>query len=262
MSTHDEASQRERIVEICRRIHQRGWLASTDGNVSVRLGNDRILATPTGVHKGFLSADDLIVVDRGGRKLQGSRDPSSELRMHLAAYDERPDIHAVVHAHPTFCIVLSLARVSLAKCLLPEMVLTFGSIPTTAYTTPTTEEVPREIRKWVRTYDAIVLDRHGSLTIGSDLQDAYNKLERMEHVAEITYRARLLGPLEPLSCEQVVHLQDVAKQLGLPERKILESPCDACSTCKPSTGTASLSDDMVRRVTEETLRALHARRDR
>jgi ribulose-5-phosphate 4-epimerase/fuculose-1-phosphate aldolase len=164
MSASEEAALRDGIVEICKRIHARGWLASTDGNVSVRLDDDRILATPTAIHKGFMSADDVIVVDRQGRKLQGTRQPSSELRMHLAAYEERPDVRAVVHAHPTFCIVLSLAGVSLAKCLLPETVLTFGAIPTTAYTTPTTEEVPIEIRKWVRTFDAVVLERHGSLT--------------------------------------------------------------------------------------------------
>ena len=275
MTSPDQSSLRDRIVEICKRIHARGWLASTDGNVSVRLDDERILATPTGIHKGFMSADDLIVVDRQGRKLQGTRQPSSELRMHLAAYEERPDVRAVVHAHPTFCIVLSLAGVSLAKCLLPETVLTFGAIPTTAYTTPTTEEVPIEIRKWVRTFDAIVLERHGSLTVGADVFDAYNKLERMEHVAEITYRARLLGPLQPLSCDQVTHLQNVAKGLGLPERKLLDSPCDSCTVCKsdgpverqpaPALQAAprtlpeaqAPNDEMIQRVTQAMAIALH-----
>ncbi len=280
MTSSDEASLRERIVEVCKRIHARGWLASTDGNVSVRLDDDRILATPTAIHKGFMSADDVIVVDRQGRKLQGTRQPSSELRMHLAAYEERPDVRAVVHAHPTFCIVLSLAGVSLAKCLLPETVLTFGSIPTTAYSTPTTEEVPDEIRKWVRTFDAMVLDRHGSLTVGTDLYDAYNKLERMEHVAEITYRARMLGPLQPLSCDQVTHLQNVARGLGLPERKLLDSPCETCTVCKtdapaqrkpalaPQTPVVAASvlsapsDELIQRVTKAMQRALEPGGDR
>lgn len=262
--SREEAALRERIVEVCKRLHVRGWLASTDGNVSVKLGDGRILATPTAIHKGFMSPDDVIVVDLQGRKLQGTREPSSELRMHLAAYEERSDVRAVVHAHPTFCIVLSLAGVSLAKCLLPETVLTFGSIPTAAYTTPTTEEVPAEIRKWVRTFDALVLDRHGSLTIGTDLFDAYNKLERMEHVAEITYRARLLGPLQPLSCDQVTHLQQVARGLGLPERKLLDSPCDSCTACAtsaahdPSPRADLSSDEMIARVTNAMHRALGA----
>jgi L-fuculose-phosphate aldolase len=216
---------------VCRRIYERGWIAASDGNVSVLLGPDRVLATPTGINKGLMTEDDLIVTDRRGQRLSGTRPPSSELRMHLAAYDERPDVGAVVHAHPTNCIAFSLAGVSLAQCLLPEIVFTFGSIPTTAYTTPTTDEVPDEIRRWIRDFDAMILDRHGSLTVGADVHAAYDKLERMEHVAEITFRARQLGPLRPLSPEQIARLQAVGRGLGLPERKILGSPCDHCNAC-------------------------------
>lgn len=229
MSTEREA--RRDIVDVCRQIYARGWITATDGNVSVLLGPDRVLATPTAINKGKMTEDDLIVVDRKGAVVSGTRKPSSELRMHLAAYDERPDVRAVVHAHPTNCIAFSLAGVSLAQCLLPEIVFTFGSIPTTAYTTPTTEEVPNEIRKWLRDFDAMILDRHGSLTVGADVHAAYDKLERMEHVAEITFRARQLGPIKPLSPEQIRKLQAVGRGLGLPERKILGSPCDHCNAC-------------------------------
>jgi L-fuculose-phosphate aldolase len=228
-----ERQARRDVVEVCRRIYAHGWLASTDGNVSVLLDPQRILATPTGVHKGYVHEDDLIVVDRTGRKLTGARAASSELRMHLATYEERADVRAVVHAHPTNCIAFSLAGVSLAQCLLPEIVFTLGSIPTTAYTTPTTDEVPAEIRKWVRDFDALILDRHGSLTLGKDVFEAYDKLERMEHVAEITFRARQLGTLRPLSCEQIERLQAVGRGLGRPERRLLESPCDRCNVCTP-----------------------------
>jgi L-fuculose-phosphate aldolase len=229
-----ESDARRDIVEVCRAVYQRGWIAATDGNVSVRLGPDRVLATPTGIHKGKMSEGDLLVVDMRGEVVRGSRRPSSELRMHLAAYEERPDVRAVVHAHPTNCIAFSLAGVSLAQCLLPEIVFTFGSIPTTAYTTPTTEEVPDEIRTWLRDFDAMILDRHGSLTVGADVHAAYDKLERMEHVAEITFRARQLGPLRPLSPEQIARLQAVGRGLGLPERKILGSPCEHCNACSGS----------------------------
>ena len=230
-----EQKARRDVVEVIRRVYARGWIAATDGNVSVLLSPDRVLATPTGINKGSMTEDDLIVVDRKGTRVSGTRAPSSELRMHLAAYDERPDVRAVVHAHPTNCIAFSLAGVSLAQCLLPEIVFTFGSIPTTAYTTPTTEEVPREIRRWVRDFDAMILDRHGSLTVGSDVFAAYDKLERMEHVAEITFRARQLGPIRPLSPDQIAHLQAVGRGLGLPEKKILASPCDHCNACPSST---------------------------
>ena len=229
-----ETSEREvrrSIVDVCRRIYAHGWIAATDGNVSALLGPDRIVCTPTGINKGTMGEDDLIVIDRRGNKVAGTRPPSSEILMHLAAYDERPDVGGVVHAHPTTCIAFSLAGISLAQCLLPEIVFTFGSIPTTAYTTPTTQEVPDEVRKWLRDFDAMILERHGSLTVGADVFAAYDKLERMEHVAEITFRARMLGPVRPLAREQVDRLREVGRGLGLPERKILPTPCEHCNAC-------------------------------
>jgi L-fuculose-phosphate aldolase len=276
MDRSAERAARRDIVAVCRRIYERGWIAATDGNVSVLLGPDRVLATPTGINKGTMSEDDLIVVDRQGKTISGTRKPSSELLMHLAAYDERPDVKAVVHAHPTNCIAFSLAGVSLAQCLLPEIVFTFGSIPTTAYTTPTTDEVPKEIRKWLRDFDAMILDRHGSLTVGPDVHVAYDKLERMEHVAEITFRARQLGPIRPLPPEQIARLQAVGRGLGLPERKIIGSPCDHCNAC-PGHGAAQPApitlgagpkdpraegadlDDLVRRVSAQVGRAIGGR---
>lgn len=276
-----ETSEREvrrHIVEVCRRIYARGWITATDGNVSALVGSERIVCTPTAINKGSMSEDDLIVIDRRGKKLSGTRPPSSEILMHLAAYDERPDVGGVVHAHPTNCIAFSLAGISLAQCLLPEIVFTFGSIPTTAYTTPTTEEVPNEVRKWLRDFDAMILDRHGSLTVGTDVFAAYDKLERMEHVAEITFRARMLGPIRPLAREQVERLREVGRGLGLPERKIVGMPCDHCNACPGERSAApvqlgrgpgvvaaeqpSAENDvnaMIRRVTETTEEALRRR---
>lgn len=264
-----ERQARHDIVDVCRRIYTRGWIAATDGNVSVLLDPGRILATPTAVNKGTMTEDDLIVVDRKGVKITGARAPSSELKMHLAAYDERPDVRAVVHAHPTNCIAFSLAGVSLAQCLLPEVVFTFGAIPTTAYTTPTTEEVPNEVKRWLRDFDAMILDRHGSLTVGADVHAAYDKLERMEHVAEITFRARQLGPIRPLTPEQIERLRAVGRGLGLPERKLVASPCEHCNAC-PAGGQVAVAaqaapsaeqggadlDEMVRRVSASVGRSI------
>jgi len=243
-----EQRARRDIIEVCRRVYSHGWLAATDGNVTVLLDDNRIVATPTGVHKGYMLEDELIVLDRAGKVLAGTRPPSSELEMHLAVYDERPEVRSVLHAHPTTCIALSVAGVRLEQCLLPEVVFTFGSIPTAAYTTPTTREVPDELRKWVREFDAIILDRHGSVTVGENVFDAYNKLERLEHVAEITYRASLLGTVQPLTCEQVTRLQNVGRNLGLPERKLLNSPCE-----QPAEEPTDL-DAMVRRVQNKLAR--------
>ena len=225
-----ETQTRRDIVEVCRRVYSRGWLAATDGNASVLLPNGYVLTTPAGIHKGYMNEHDLVVIDRAGKTIDGNKPPSSEIAAHLAAYEERGDIRSVLHAHPTNCIALSLADVRLDQCLLPEVVIAFGSIPTAAYATPGSHEVAVEMRKWVRNFDAVILERHGSITVGANIYDAYNKLERLEHVAEITFRARLLschpGYLRTLTCEQLSSLQSARREAGLPERTLLGSPCD------------------------------------
>ncbi len=226
----NEDEHRKDIVEICRRIYQKGWIAASDGNVSVRLPRGRILATPTKLHKGFITERDLVVIDMEGRQISGKYAPSSEIRMHLYTYEKRPEIMSVVHAHPTYCVAFTLAKVSLAKCMLPEVVFTLGSIPTAAYSTPTTEEVPQSIQKYIKDFDAIILERHGSLTAGKTVFDAYNLLERIEHVAQITHAARQLGDLHPLTDNQIEKLKQVGSDLGLPQKKILKE-CETCNAC-------------------------------
>ncbi len=230
MQAISERQARKDIVEIGKRIHSHGWISSTDGNISVRLGKNRLLTTPTGIHKGYMQESDLVVTDLEGKLLTGTRKPSSELMMHLTCYNQREEIGAVIHAHPTLCIAFSLARITLAKCLLPEVVFTLGSIPTAEYSTPTTDEVPQSIENLIADYDAVILERHGSLTVGKSLFDAYNTLERMEHVAEITHKARQLGEVHPLNAEQMDKLLNVSKRLGLKERKF-EHHCEGCNAC-------------------------------
>ena len=226
-----ESQHRKDIVEVCKRIHGRGWISSTDGNVSVRLRDDRILITPTGIHKGFMSERDLIVADLSGKVIAGKAKPSTEIVLHATCYRERPEVNAVVHAHPTMSVAFSLAGITLAKCLLPEVVFTLGSIPTADYAPPATEEVAESIRKYIKEYDAIILERHGSLTVGEDVFSAYNTLERMEHVAEITYHARQLGAITPLSPAQIERLRQVGDRQGWPRRKIADEVCNNCNAC-------------------------------
>ncbi len=234
----NEDEHRKDIVEICRRTYKQGWIAASDGNVSVRLPRNRVLTTPTKLHKGFITERDLVIIDMDGKPISGKYGPSSEIMMHLECYKMRPEIEAVVHAHPTYCVAFSLAGVTLAKCMLPEVVFSLGSIPTASYSTPTTEEVPQSIQEYVKDFDAIILERHGSLTIGKTVFDAYNLLERIEHVAQITHAARQLGDLNPLSQEQIGKLKKVGENLGLPPRKILQR-CQSCKAC-PSGKLASL----------------------
>jgi len=187
-------------------MYQKGFIASSEGNVSVRLGSDCLLVTPRGVHKGFLCSDQLVVTDLNGRKLSGDLAPSTELQLHLLAYQERPDITAVIHAHPTMAIACSLAGISLADGVLPEVITGLGAIPTAPYATPGTAEAAEVVRSAIHHYDAIILERHGSVTVGKTLQDAYSKLEMLEHSARILSLARLLGPVSPLPPEEVARL--------------------------------------------------------
>jgi len=224
----EEADGRTQIVKVCRRMYERGMIAGTDGNVSLRLSGDRILITPSGVHKGDLTEQDLVITDRQGAPLQGRRRPSSEILMHLLCYQVREDVGAVVHAHPVNAVALALSGISLANCVLPESCLSLGFIVTAPYTTPGTEEVPRVLRDLVTRAEAVLLDRHGSLTMGPDLTVAYNRLESVEHTAKITLAARTLGPVSPLSERQVEQLRQVAKKYGWAE---IPRGCEECNAC-------------------------------
>jgi L-fuculose-phosphate aldolase len=195
MSTQQQLKQE--IVCICRMLHRKNYLAATDGNVSVRLG-DRLLTTPSGVHKGLMEADQVITVDLSGRVLEGEGKPTSEIRMHLLAYELRPEVGAVVHAHLPYATACTLAGIDLLEPILPEVVITLGGIPTAPYATPGTDEVPNSIREFICDYDAILLSRHGAMTVGRDVRDAYNKMEKLEHTARVVLAARLQGQLRPL----------------------------------------------------------------
>lgn len=201
-----EREYRIELVEICRLMYQKNLITSTDGNVSVRFREDRFLITPSGVHKGFLTPDQLIVADLKGQKISGKLNASLEIQMHVGVYEQRPEICAVVHAHPIHCIAFTLCGIDLGKDVLPEVVLSVGEIPIVPYTTPTSYEVPEKIKSYIEKYDALILDRHGTLTIGKTLFEAFNKLERLEHVAQVMFVARQLGPVKHLSQEQLQKL--------------------------------------------------------
>jgi L-fuculose-phosphate aldolase len=199
------------IVRICRMLHKKNYLAATDGNVSVRLG-DRVLTTPSGVNKGLLEADQVITVDLWGKVLMGEGRPTSEIRMHLLAYELRPDVLAVVHAHLPYATGCTLAGIDLLEPILPEVVITLGGIPTAPYATPGTEEVPEAVREFIPAYDAILLSRHGAMTVGVDVMDAYNKMEKLEHTARVVLAARLQGPVPPLPATEVEKLRRLGEK--------------------------------------------------
>jgi len=201
-----EEELRDEIAGVCRRICEKGFVAATDGNVSARLDGERLLVTPSRMSKGDVTPDSLVVCDMDGTKLSGERRPTSEVLLHLAVYEEREDVGAVIHSHAPFATALTVAGVSLADPVLPEVAVSFGKIPTTRYATPSSSEGPEVIRELIRDYDAMLLDRHGTLTAGGDPWDAYFKLEKVEHAAQVVFLAHQLGNVRKLTPDEIGRL--------------------------------------------------------
>jgi len=208
-------SLRADIVEVGRRMYARGYTASNDGNISVRVGDNRLLMTPKSVCKGFMTPDMMCVTDLAGKKIQGDRDPSSEMLMHLEVYRQRPDVNAVVHAHPPTATGFAVAGIPLDRAVLAEVLTTLGSIPLAEYATPSTAELPDAVRKYIKAHDGMLLANHGALTVGGDLFSAYYKMETIEHFAKISLVARMLGGENLISREEVMRLQELRGTYGI-----------------------------------------------
>lgn len=200
------------IINVCHRLYGRGMVAATDGNVSVRLESGNILATRSGINKGMVGEDDLVEVTIGGEQIRGSGKPSTEMGMHLFIYQQRPDVNAVVHAHPVYATGFATARVALDECMFPEVIVGLGAIPLAEYATPSTPEVAASLAPFVKTADAILLANHGVVTYCCNLQDAYFKMEKVEHAAHITFVATTLGGAHTLTKEEVEKLRQVSPE--------------------------------------------------
>jgi L-fuculose-phosphate aldolase len=223
VADHAEHQVRADIVEVGRRLYARGYTASNDGNISVRLDQQRLMMTPASVCKGFMSPDMMCITDLEGRKIAGDRNPSSEMQMHLEVYRQRPEVGAVVHAHPPIATGFAVAGIPLDRAVLAEVVTTLGSVPIAEYATPSTRELPEAVRKYVRAHDGMLLANHGALTMGADVFAAYFKMETIEHFAKISLVARLLGGERVLSREEVFRLQDLRGRYGI------AAPAPICS---------------------------------
>src|SRR5947199_4020851 len=184
-------------------LHQRSYIAATDGNLSVRLDEDRVLVTPTGMSKGGMKTADLVVVDMDGRQIKGRRTVTSEIGMHLLIYSMRPDVHAVERAHPKTATGFAAAGMALNQPLVCEVVIGLGQIPLAPYGTPGTPELARTLEPLVPQYDAILMANHGVVTYGSDLQSAYMKMETVEHFAQIALVTQILGRQQLLDGEEL-----------------------------------------------------------
>jgi L-fuculose-phosphate aldolase len=250
-----ESTLRADIVEVGRRMYNRGYTASNDGNISVRLGADRLLMTPKSVCKGFMTPDMMCITDLEGRKLQGDRDPSSEMLMHLEVYRQRHDVQAVVHAHPPTATGFAVAGIPLDRAVLAEVLTTLGSIPIAEYATPSTSELPAAVRQYIKAHDGMLLANHGALTVGADLYSAYYKMETIEHFAHISLVARILGRENLISREEVLRLQGLRGTYGIQapapicatDESAPASPADCQVVQAPSSPGARLVADVIHR---------------
>lgn len=236
-----ERDLRHTFVKIGRLMYEKGFICASDGNISARLAPNRLLITPSGLHKGLLEPEDMLVVDDEGNVVGGrygrsqNLKPTSELPMHLEAYRQRPDIQAVVHAHPPITIALSIAGVPMADCLLPEVIVMLGIIPTTEYASPSSAENVRAIRDLIRHHDGLVLQRHGSLTVGDSPMQAFMRLETLEQNARIGFMLAQLGVRNPMPAHEVEKLLAMREQKGFSHPGEREAFCQVCGTCHSPT---------------------------
>jgi L-fuculose-phosphate aldolase len=205
MMSSERQSRRE-IVQFGKMMHDRGFVSAMDGNLSVRLDEERILCTPTAMCKGMMRPSDMVIVDPDGRHIAGSRSVSSEIGMHLLIYRLRPDVHGIVHAHPVTATGFAAAGMALDKPLVSEVVIALGSIPLAKYGTPGTPELAEALEPFVTEYDAILMANHGVVSYGDSLAQAYMKMETVEHFAQINLVTHILGRQEGLNNEELEKL--------------------------------------------------------
>jgi L-fuculose-phosphate aldolase len=211
----DEASIRAEILEAGRRLKDRFFVAANDGNISARLSPGEIIITPTSVNKGDMTADMLLTVDPDGRVLSGSLKPSSEMKMHLGVFRRRPDVQAIVHAHPPVATGFATCRIRLDQdVILPEVIFGLGKIGFAEYGTPTTTEVPDAVEREIADSDAVLLANHGGLTVGESVMQAYYRMEVLEMYSRVRLVTTLLGGAKALNEPQVAELYNVRERQG------------------------------------------------
>jgi L-fuculose-phosphate aldolase len=213
-----EQQHRQDILDVGKLIYQKGWVAANDGNISVRLDDGRILCTCTGVSKGMMTPADVLVCDPQGNKIDGARERTTELAMHLTIYRMRPDVSAVVHAHPPVATGFAVAGRALDQALLPEVVVSLGCVPLADYGLPGTPALTDGMLPYIPEYDAILLANHGSVCYGEDVYKAFFKMETVEHCARIALVAELLGGAKTLPRVEVAKLFEARGRYGVTSR--------------------------------------------
>ena len=261
---------KKQICEIGKRIYDRGMVAANDGNISVKLNDNEFLCTPTGVSKGFMTPEYICKVDAKGNVIQanGNFKPSSEIKMHMRVYAERPDVQSVVHAHPVYATSFAIAGIPLTQPIMPEAVIALGCVPIAEYGTPSTNEIPDAVSKYLQHFDAVLLANHGALAYSNSLLAAYHKMESLEFYAQLLFQSRLLGGPKELSQNQVKKLYEIRRQFGMtgkhpadlcPNNKAGKPSCHSCGgNCSGNCGGHGHSneDDIIAQITKNVLAQL------
>ncbi len=254
------------MCEIGKRIYDRGMVASNDGNISVKVGEDRFLCTPTGVSKGFMTPEYICVVNAKGEVIEANEGfrPSSEIKMHMRVYKERPDVVSVVHAHPMYATGFAIAGIPLTTPIMPEAVIALGCVPIAEYGTPSTEEIPDAVSKYLQHYDAVLLANHGALAFSDSLLNAYHKMESVEFYAQLLFISKLLGGPKELTHEQVLRLYEIRRKFGMKGKHPadlcpnLKAGLPQCPNCDGSCGgkTEANEADVISEITKRVLAQL------
>ncbi len=251
-----EQELRQKIVDVGRLVFEKGWIAANDGNISIRLNENRILCTPTGLSKGMMQPSDLIVCDLAGRKVAGERERTSEIAMHTTIYELRPDVDSVLHAHPPVATGFAAAGRPLNLALLPEVVIGLGCVPLASYGLPGTPELTDGMLPFIPKYDAILMENHGVVCYGQDVHQAFFRMETVEHFARITFVAEMLGGPRVLPRVEVQKLIDSRGRYGVQTRSTFEPGCPVVAEdLAPDPRKYELTRDELVAIIGEALRA-------
>lgn len=250
-----ERELRQDICDIGKYVWQKGWTAANDGNITIRLENNRVLCTPTGVCKGLMQPDDLIICDMQGNKISGVKERTSEIAMHLLIYQMRPDIGSVVHAHPPVSTGYAAAGRSLNQALLPEVIIGLGCVPLAEYGLPGTPALTEGMIPYIPKYDAILMANHGAVCYGSDVHQAFFRMETVEHYARISLVAELLGGPTVLPRSEVEKLYDSRTRYGVQAKAGIVPGCPAVAEDSHPEGRIQVTREELIALVEDTLRA-------
>lgn len=260
-----EHQARELMCEIGKRCYESGYNDANGGNLSLRLGGDRVLCTPTMISKGYMQPSDLCVVDYEGTKISGEKSPSSEILIHLYILKRRPDVQAVIHGHPRNATAFAISGTSVPKCVMPEIEVLVGEVPIAEYGDVGTMALAETLDPYVDDYNVLLMANHGAVAVGTGLIDAFWKMQIVDAYCDTVLKAMTLGPLTQVSRENMEHIFKIKEAIGIKDRRLRDKVAAQCSVPAPVAGQSSScstsggetsEDDLIRSIVEKVIKRL------